>query len=86
MYYKLEQMGESIHAKMNKLNRRFQSIKEPEERLWKIVEEYEKMNGIDKNNLKPTKGKNKVPLIARIGLIPAITLSIVGLLLAPVGL
>jgi hypothetical protein len=50
-YYKLEQMGESIHAKMNNIGRKFAPIRPKSRRLWKIVEQYEMSNHVDKSLL-----------------------------------
>jgi hypothetical protein len=46
-YYKLEQMGESIHATMNSIGRKLAPIRPKSRRLWKIVEQYEMMNHVD---------------------------------------
>ena len=48
-YYKLEQMGESIHATMNGIGRKLAPIRPKSRRLWKIVEQYEMMNHVDKS-------------------------------------
>ena len=55
-YYKLEQMGESIHATMNSIGRKLAPIHPKSRRLWKIVEQYEMMNHVDKR-LKSKKEK-----------------------------
>jgi hypothetical protein len=84
-YYKLEQAGESIHAKFNKLMTRFASMKPKEKRLWKMIEEYERSNLINKDNLKARKKKPKLPLAAKL---TGSTLGIVAviLILLPLGL
>ena len=48
-YYKLEKMGESIHATMNTIGRRLAPIRPKSRMLWKIVEQYEMMNHVDKS-------------------------------------
>ncbi len=59
-YYKLEQAGESIHATMNRLMRRLANVTPKSRRLWKIIEHFEMMNGVNKDNLKTrTRAPNK---------------------------
>ena len=86
MYYKLEQAGESIHAKMNKLMRRFSSVRPKEERLWKIIEEFEMLNGVNFENLKPRKKSPKIPFLAKATATQLAVISIVCLVLSPFGL
>ena len=53
-FFKLEQRGESLHAKANKLNReRFFNVKPDELRLLKTIIELEKFNRIDREIFKP---------------------------------
>ena len=66
LYYKLEQQGESLHATMNRLMRRFLPISPTEERMWKIIEEFERMNGIDSETIKPNKNSSKTPFLAKL--------------------
>ena len=56
-YYKLEQMGESIHAQMNMLMRRLAPVRPKSRRLWKIIENYEMMNKVDPKHLEKRKKK-----------------------------
>ena len=42
-------MGESIHATMNSIGRKLAPIHPKSRRLWKIVEQYEMMNHVDKS-------------------------------------
>ena len=63
-YYKLEQMGESIHAKMNMLMRRLAPVRPNSRRLWKIIEHYEMMNKVDQKHLEKRKKKNTGRTIA----------------------
>ena len=67
-YYALEKAGEPIHAKMNKLMRRFSPIRPKEERQWRIVEEYEKQNGINKESIKARKRNPNIPFFAKASL------------------
>jgi hypothetical protein len=85
-YYALEQAGESIHAKMNKLMRRFSPMRPKEERLWKIVEEYERQNGINKESIQARKRKPNLPFIAKASLAQLAVLSIICIALIPIGL
>lgn len=67
-YYKLEQAGESIHATMNKLMRRLSHVTPKSRRLWKIIEHFEMLNGVNKDNLKTrTRGPNKQTNKPKIG-------------------
>ena len=56
-YYKLEQMGESIHATMNSIGRKLAPIRPKSRRLWKIVEQYEMMNHVDTSLIAKKKSK-----------------------------
>ena len=81
-YYKLEQAGESIHAKMNKLTNRFRSMRPYEQRLWKVIEEFELSNYANKETVKARKKRSVAPKLA------ASTLGIIAVicLLLPIGL
>ena len=72
-YYKLEQMGESIHAQMNNIARRFAPVRPKSMRLWRIVEQYEMSNHVDKSLLAKRKrqtGKTMATtILTTIGLI-----------------
>jgi hypothetical protein len=57
-YYKLEQMGENIHAKMNSIGRKLAPIRPKSRRLWKIVEQYDMMNHVDTSLIAKKKKKN----------------------------
>ena len=61
MFYKVEQAGESIHAVLNEIQRKFLSIRDPAERIWKYIEEYELRNVLDTSIVTPVKRvfKNK---------------------------
>ena len=86
MFYKLEQAGESIHAKMNKLMRRFSSVRPKEERLWKIIQEFEMLNGVNFENLKPHKKSPKLSFLAKVTATQLAVISIIALALSPFGL
>ena len=60
-FYKLEQRGESVHSVVNKLNRRFISVKPESERLLKIIMELESMNNVNVETMAP-KSKKKLKL------------------------
>jgi hypothetical protein len=51
-------MGESIHATMNSIGRKLAPIRPKSRRLWKIVEQYEMMNHVDKSLIAKKKEKN----------------------------
>ena len=57
-----------------------------EERLWKIVEEYERQNGINKESIQARKRKPNLPFIAKASLAQLAVLSIICIALIPVGL
>ena len=61
MFYKVEEKGESIHAELNKIQRRIWCIRDPAERLWKYIEQYELKNVLDTDIVTPLKRvlKNK---------------------------
>ena len=61
MFYKVEEKGESIHAELNKIQRRIWCIRDPAERLWKYIEQYELKNVLDTDIVVPEKRvfKNK---------------------------
>ena len=40
-FYKVEEKGESIHAAMNDIDRKCWVIKNEENRLWKLIEQYD---------------------------------------------
>jgi hypothetical protein len=69
--------GILIHAKMNKLVRRFSPMRPKEERLWKMFEEYEKQNGINKESIQAQKIKPNLPIIANASLAQLAVLSII---------
>ena len=55
MFYKVEQAGESIHAVLNDINRKFLSIRDGEQKLWKFIERYELRNVLDVTIVAPVK-------------------------------
>ena len=57
LYYKFEQMGESIHVKMNMLLRRLAPVRPHFRRLWTIIEHYEMMDTVDQKHLDKRKKK-----------------------------
>ena len=61
VFYKLEQTGESLHAKMNKLMRRYISVRPKHFRLMKIIQEFEQLNGVNFATVQPKRVK-KTPL------------------------
>ena len=85
-YYALEQAGESIHAKKNKLMRSFGPMRSKEERLWKIVEEYERQNGINKESIKARKRNPNLQFFAKASLVQLTVLSLICIALIPIGL
>ena len=47
MFYKVEEKGESIHAELNRIERRIWCIRNEEKQLWKFIEIYELKNQLD---------------------------------------
>ena len=57
-----------------------------EERLWKIVEEYERQNGINKQNIQARQRKPNCPIIGKVCLAQLDVLSMIYISLIPIGL
>ena len=55
MFYKMEEKGESIHAELNRIERRIWCIRNEEKQLWKFIEIYELKNQLDSSIIVPEK-------------------------------
>ena len=66
--------------------RRFSSVRPKEERLWKIIQEFEMLNGVNFENLKPHKKSQKLSFLAKVTAMQLAVISIVNLDLLPFGL
>ena len=59
-FFKLEQRGEALHAKVNQMQRaRFFNIKPEKKRVAKIMVELERLNNVDKELFTPREYKKK---------------------------
>ena len=59
LFHKMEQTGESVHKLFNRLTSKFMPMKPPQERLWKVIIEFESKQGLQTDLLLPIK-KEKV--------------------------
>ena len=55
MFYKMEERGESIHAELNRIERKIWCIRNQEKRLWKFIQLYELKNQLDISIIVPKK-------------------------------
>ena len=55
MFYKMEERGESIHAELNRIERKIWCIRNQEKRLWKFIQLYELKNQLYISIIVPNK-------------------------------
>ena len=65
--------------------RKFSSVRPKEEKLWKIIEEFEMLNGVNFENLKPQKKSTNFLFFAKVTATQLVVISIVALALSPFG-